>query len=115
MKVFMYLNIFLFLTILFRNAIFPFLTLFVWWIVEGIFSVQKSLKVVSDYLPLNTISKIVESPFSRINLNPEGMATNNLYAISDTIAFPWLSFILGIVYSVAFIYGSYLILKKRDW
>ena len=38
-KIYLFLVLFLFLTILFRNSIFPFLTFFIFWVLEGIFSI----------------------------------------------------------------------------
>jgi ABC-type transport system involved in multi-copper enzyme maturation permease subunit len=124
-KIFLFLVLFLFLTILFRNSIFPFLTFFIFWIIEGIFSIiciilesqsliPHWLANIYQYLPLYTISKIVEAPFGRIEPNVTGVG-DSLFSISKDIDIPWLHLSLGIGYIILFIFGSFKILSKRDW
>lgn len=124
-KIFLFLVLFLFLTILFRNSIFPFLTFFIFWIIEGIFSIiciiletqsliPHWLANIYQYLPLYTISKIVEAPFERIEPNVSGVG-DSLFSISKDIDIPWLHLALGIGYIILFIFGSFKILSKRDW
>ena len=124
-KIFLFLVLFLFLTILFRNSIFPFLTFFIFWIIEGIFSIiciiletqsliPHWLANIYQYLPLYTISKIVESPFERIEPNVSGVG-DSLFSISKDIDIPWMHLALGIGYIILFIFGSFKILSKRDW
>ena len=124
-KIFLFLVLFLFLTILFRNSIFPFLTFFIFWIIEGIFSIiciildtqsliPHWLANIYQYLPLYTISKIVEAPFGRIEPNVTGVG-DSLFSISKDIDIPWLHLALGIGYIILFIFGSFKILSKRDW
>jgi len=123
-KIFLFLVLFLFLTILFRNSIFPFLTFFIFWIIEGIFSIiciilesqsliPHWLANIYQYLPLYTISKIVEAPFGRIEPNVTGVG-DSLFSISKDIDIPWLHLSLGIGYIILFIFGSFKILSKRD-
>jgi ABC-type transport system involved in multi-copper enzyme maturation permease subunit len=124
-KIFLFLVLFLFLTILFRNSIFPFLTFFIFWIIEGIFSIiciilesqsliPHWLANIYQYLPLFTISKIVEAPFGRIEPNVTGVG-DSLFSISKDIDIPWLHLSLGIGYIILFIFSSFKILSKRDW
>jgi len=124
-KIFLFLVLFLFLTILFRNSIFPFLTFFIFWIIEGIFSIiciilesqsliPHWLANIYQYLPLFTISKIVEAPFGRIQPNVTGVG-DSLFSISKDIDIPWLHLSLGIGYIILFIFASFKILSKRDW
>ena len=124
-KIFLFLVLFLFLTILFRNSIFPFLTFFIFWIIEGIFSIiciiletqsliPHWLANIYQYLPLYTISKIVEAPFERIEPNVSGVG-DSLFSISKDIDIPWMHLALGIGYIILFIFGSFKILSKRDW
>ena len=124
-KIFLFLVLFLFLTILFRNSIFPFLTFFIFWIIEGIFSIiciilesqsliPHWLANIYQYLPLFTISKIVEAPFGRIEPNVTGVG-DSLFSISKDIDIPWLHLSLGIGYIILFIFASFKILSKRDW
>ena len=124
-KIFLFLVLFLFLTVLFRNSIFPFLTFFIFWIIEGIFSIicimletqsviPHWLANIYQYLPLYTISKIVEAPFGRIEPNVTGVG-DSLFSISKDIDIPWLHLGLGIGYIILFIFGSFKILSKRYW
>lgn len=114
-KVFLFLNLFLFLTILFRNAIFPFLSIFIWWILEGVLSATKWLGMIYEFLPLHTLSKIVAEPFSRIKMNIIDPESGNLYSISQDVSFPVNYFIIGLAYIALFILASYKILDRRDW
>ena len=104
---------------------FPFLTFFIFWIIEGIFSIiciiletqsliPHWLANIYQYLPLYTISKIVEAPFERIEPNVSGVG-DSLFSISKDIDIPWLHLALGIGYIILFIFGSFKILSKRDW
>jgi ABC-2 type transport system permease protein len=124
-KIYLFLVLFLFLTVLFRNSIFPFLTFFIFWILEGIFSIicmllENQLHLphwlanIYQYLPLYTIYKIVEAPFGRIGPNPTGVGSS-VFLISKDVDIPWLHLVLGIGYIFLFIFGTYKILSKRDW
>jgi ABC-type transport system involved in multi-copper enzyme maturation permease subunit len=114
LKILLFLLMFLFLTVLFRNSIFPFLTVFVLWVVEGILSASKWLGNIYEYLPLTTISRIVEAPFNRVNLNMSGEG-GGFYSINPSEEFPTFHLFIALFYIVLFILATYEILKKRDW
>lgn len=102
----------LFLTVLFRNAVFVFLTFFVLWIVEGIvgaieFTSMRSV-TYSKYFPLETISSIVPNPVRRTEMaNALGQGS-----IAESV---WIPAIVCILYSFLYVFWSYRILQKKDW
>jgi hypothetical protein len=113
-KVFLFLLMFLFLTVLFRNSIFPFLTIFVLWVVEGILSASEWLGGIYEFLPLTAISGVVEAPFSRVQLNMSGNE-GSFYSILPSDGFPIFYFSMAVFYIGLLIFGTYQLLKKRDW
>jgi len=102
----------LFLTILFRNAVFVFLTFFVLWIIEGIigaieFTSMRSV-TYSTYFPLETISSIVPNPVRRTEMaNALGQGS-----IAESV---WTPAIVCILYTLLYVLWSYRILQKKDW
>ena len=127
LKLFSFLTFLLFITVLLKRVVFVFLTFFIWWVVEIILTVieyqsrviekfdesgrnvTEKIQLLTDYLPLNTMSKLVEEPFQRIRLI-ESM-TGGKY----TFEIPYLAVVTAIGYSLLFLYGTFYIMKKRDW
>lgn len=126
LKLFTFFSFLMFLSILLRKSIFVFLSFFVVWFLEGIakglesFYVLRGLKgkeamqamtnhnFITDFLPLNSMSKLIEAPFTRTKLAQQ-------IGLQYEFHYPTGALIACIVWSVVFIAGSYLILKKRDW
>ena len=126
LKLFTFFSFLMFLSILLRKSIFVFLSFFVIWFIEGIakglesFITLRGLKgkeamkamvdhnFISDYLPLSSMSKLIEAPFTRTKLAQQ-------IGLQYEFHYPTGSLIACLVYCVIFIAGSYLILKKRDW
>jgi len=126
LKLVTFFSFFMFLSILFRNAIFVFLSFFVWWVVESIlkaiefFLLVKNVKpedqqlvsaksfFITDYLPLSAMDRLIPNPAMRTSL---AKMTGNEYKFD----YPFDILFLCIAYSLLFIGLSYLILKKRDW
>ena len=113
-KVFLFLMFFLFLTVLFRNAIFPFLTMFVLWVVEGILNASNWLGGIYKIMPMTTMSNIVEAPFNRVNFNMSNSG-NSLYNILPAGEISWFYLFMAILYIGVFSFGTLQILKRRDW
>jgi len=127
LKLFTFLTFLLFITVLLKRVVFVFLTFFVWWIFEVILTIMEyqsrviekfdtsgrnvteKIQLITDYLPLNAMSKLVEEPFQRILLI-ESMTGGNF-----TFEIPYLAVITSIAYSILFLYGTYVIMTKRDW
>ena len=126
LKLFTFFSFLMFLSILLRKSIFVFLSFFVVWFLEGIakgaesFFVMRGLKgkeamlavtnhtFISDFLPLNSMSKLIEAPFTRTKLAQQ-------IGLQYHFQYPTESLVACLVWCVIFIGGSYFILKKRDW
>lgn len=126
LKLFTFFSFLMFLSILLRKSIFVFLSFFVIWFIEGIakgaesyFAVRglkgkEAMKAmvdtnfITDYLPLNSMSKLIEAPFSRTKLA-------KVIGLQYEFHYPTGALIACIIWSIIFIAGSYFILKKRDW
>lgn len=127
LKLFTFLTFLLFITVLLKRVVFVFLTFFIWWVFEVILTIMEyqsrviekfdtsgrnvteKIQLITDYLPLNAMSKLVEEPFQRIRLI-ESMTGGNF-----TFEIPYLAVITSIAYSILFLYGAYFIMTKRDW
>jgi ABC-type transport system involved in multi-copper enzyme maturation permease subunit len=127
LKLFSFLTFLLFITVLLKKVVFVFLTFFIWWVIEIVLTIMEyqsrviekfdesgrnvteKIQLLTDYLPLNTMSKLVEEPFQRIRLI-ESM-TGGKY----TFEIPYLAVVTAIGYSLLLLYGTFYIMKKRDW
>jgi ABC-type transport system involved in multi-copper enzyme maturation permease subunit len=127
LKLFSFLTFLLFITVLLKRVVFVFLTFFIWWVIEIILTIIEyqskviekfddlgnrtiiNPELITDYLPLNTMSKLVEEPFQRIRLIESMTGGKYIFEI------PYLAVITAIGYSLLFLYGTFYIMKKRDW
>lgn len=125
-KLFTFFCFLMFLSVLFRKSIFVFLGFFLWWIAEGIFSgvetftrtrslgSEQRIQYVQDHffiskiLPLESMSNLIPNPIIRLKMA-------EMMGFQYKFHYPYDSLIACLVWSVIFIGGSYLILKKRDW
>lgn len=126
LKLFTFFSFLMFLSVLFRKSVFVFLAMFVWWIAEGIlsgiesfikFSGLESKEAVSKaqesffltkYLPLESMSQLIPNPLLRLDII-------KITGLKYHFSYPTDSLIACIVWSLLFIFGSYYILKKKDW
>lgn len=126
LKLVTFFSFFMFMSILFRNAIFVFLGFFVWWFIENIitgieyFTLFKNVKpedqqalaanttFFTDYLPLGSMSNLVPNPAKRTTLA-------KMFGENVQMEFPIESVVMCLIYTAIFIGLSYWILKKRDW
>jgi len=127
LKLFTFLSFLFFITVLLKRVVFVFLSFFLWWIVELILLVvEYSSKVVekfdnkgnritevpfiiSDYLPLNVMSNLIDEPFQRIQL------VSQLTGGSFEYTIPYGAIVASLLYSTLFILGSYWLVKRKDW
>ena len=128
LKLFTFLTFLLFITVLLKRVVFVFLTFFVWWIFEVILTIIEYQSrivekfdamgnrinvikpdLITDFLPLNTMSKLVEEPFQRIQF------VESITVGKFTFEIPYLAIMTAIAYSILFLYGTYIIMTKRDW
>lgn len=126
LKLFVFFSFLMFLSVLLRKSVFVFLAMFAWWIVESILGGIESFLRIKDFkdqaevirsadsfyfsklLPLESMSSIIPNPLFRLKA-AEAMGAKYEFH------FPTDSFIACIVWGVIFIFGTYWILKKRDW
>lgn len=126
LKLFTFFSFLMFLSILFRKSIFVFLGLFMINFVEWIFKMIESVSVVknfdpkdkstipidktyvTDFLPLESMSKLIPNPLIRTKIA-------EMVGIQFKFEFPWGSVAACIAWSMIFVLGSYMILKKKDW
>ncbi|MNU15670.1 ABC-2 family transporter protein [compost metagenome] len=126
LKLFSFFCFLMFLSILLRKSIFVFLAFFVIWIGESILGgIETYSKVAgtqaaerneifqnsfffSKLLPLESMSSLIPNPMMRLNMA-------KMMGLKYEFTYPTESLIACLVWCAIFIFGSYLILKKRDW
>lgn len=126
LKLFTFFCFLMFLSVLLRKSVFVFLAFFVFWITESILigvesftrlqglTQQQRMDVAQNsffftkLLPLESMSNLIPNPLIRLNLA-------KMMGLKYEFTYPTESLIACIVWSVIFIFGSYWILKKRDW
>jgi len=125
-KLFAFFCFLMFLSILLRKSVFVFLGFFVFWVIEniliGVEVFQKvkgtqeleRMKIMKDdffithLLPLESMSNLIPNPMIRLNMA-------KMMGIKYEFTYPTESLIACLVWCAIFIFGSYWILKKRDW
>jgi ABC-type transport system involved in multi-copper enzyme maturation permease subunit len=125
-KLFTFFCFLMFLSILLRKSVFVFLALFVFWIGEGILSaVEVYTKVsgmqgeqrnqilqndffVTHLLPLESMSSLIPNPMMRLDMAKK-------MGMKYEFHYPTESMIACLIWCAIFIFGSYWILRKRDW
>ncbi|MBT2620253.1 ABC transporter permease [Chryseobacterium sp. ISL-6] len=125
-KLFTFFCFLMFLSILLRKSMFVFLGFFVYWIGEGILTAievflkvrgtqeLERMKILKDdfffthLLPLDSMSNLIPNPMMRLNMA-------KMMGLKYEFTYPTESLIACIVWSGIFIFGSYWILRKRDW
>ncbi|MDV3752966.1 ABC transporter permease [Elizabethkingia anophelis] len=126
LKLFTFFSFLMFLSILLRKSIFVLLAAFMWWIAEAIFggiesyskfkglnneqaaSVMHDSFFISKVLPLESMSQLISNPVMRLK-------AMKIFGVPYKFEYPTESVIACIFWCILFVYGSYYILKKRDW
>lgn len=112
----------MFLGVLVKRSAFALGFLFIWWILENIgYAVMKYRLFrgsdiadnIAQFFPLESMSILVKEPFSRLNVI-QSAATQLGSDISKDYAIHWYQLLTVGVWIIAFVYFSYLLLKKRD-
>ena len=117
----------LFLSIIIRKSAFTFILLFLWWFAEKIVNgIEKwatmnmfeqspqaviNKVVISDYLPLTSMSNIIPIPVARLSTIQALMGQGKDIAAE----IPWNHIGMCCIYAVLFGFLSYRVLKKKDW
>jgi len=125
-KLFTFFCFLMFLSVLLRKSVFVFLALFVFWIGEAILSgVEVFMKVrglqeaqrnavlqndffIAHLLPLESMSSLIPNPIMRLKMA-------KMIGLKYEFHYPTESLIACLVWCGIFIFGSYWILRKRDW
>lgn len=124
LKLNLFFSICLFLSLLLRKSAFAFLGLIVLWMIEGAISTGEFLIkawidggfenvdpygfYMSNYLPLNVSSKLIDFP----KMNVEGFVMGGSIFKYSTV--DWTFVIAAFIYIVLFLFFSFRLLKKRD-
>lgn len=125
-KLFTFFCFLMFLSVLLRKSVFIFLSIFVLWIGEGIIQsialylksqhatgaqmVEKAQNSFSltKLMPLESMSSLIPNPMMRLK-------AAQLLGGKYEFHYPTESLIACLVWCAIFIFGSYWILRKRDW
>lgn len=124
LKLFLFFSICLFMAILLRKSAFAFLGIIILWMAEGgITLIEFFIKAwqaggfqnidpygfyISNYLPLNVSSKLIDFP--KINL--EGFVMGGSIFKYTTV--DWTFVVAALIYITIFLFLSFRLLKKRD-
>ena len=124
LKMNLFFSICLFLAVLLRKAAFAFLGLIVLWMGEGTITaaefllkawIAKGLEnvdpygtFITNYLPLNTSSKLIDFP----KFNPEGFVFGG--TVFKFTSVDWTFALASVIYTILFLFFTYRLLKKRD-
>lgn len=124
LKLNLFFTICLFLSLLLRKSAFAFLGLIVLWMIEGAISTAEVLLkawmgtgfenidpygfYISNYLPLNVSSKLIDFP----KMNLEGFVMGG--SIFQYTTIDWTFVVAAIIYIAIFLFLSFRLLKKRD-
>ncbi|QQQ29753.1 ABC transporter permease [Chryseobacterium indoltheticum] len=126
LKLFAFFCFLMFLSILLRKSVFVFLAFFVIWVGEsiiggiesysklaGLKAAQRNEVLQNDFFfskifPLESMSNLIPNPMLRLNMA-------KALGLKYEFTYPTESLIACLVWCGLFIFGSYVILKKRDW
>ena len=119
LKLVNFLLLFLLLSVLLKRIVLVLMSFFVLWVVEIILRIvefklfvergSENFQLYNDYFPLANMHKLVDYPFERIKTISQITQSNYVFET------PWSHVFLSIGYSIVFIYGTYLLLLKKDW
>ena len=126
LKLFTFFCFLMFLSVLLKKSIFVFISFFLWWIGENILGgiesymkfrgadpeqaaeIMKNSFFFSKVFPLESMSSLISNPILRLK-------GAKVFGVPYEFTYPTESLIACIIWSIVFIFGSYWILKKRDW
>lgn len=124
LKLFYFFTFCMFLSLLLKKSAFAFLGLLVWWMIEGAITTAEVLLrawlqtgfenidpdrfYVTNYLPLNVSSKLINFPTMKVEGFIQG---GSIFKYSPV---QWEFVIAAVIYTAVFIFFSYRLLKKRD-
>tara|TARA_B110000444_G_scaffold256959_1_gene294445 strand:+ start:7920 stop:8759 length:840 start_codon:yes stop_codon:yes gene_type:complete len=123
-KLFGFFAFCLFLSILIKKSAFALGFLALWQVIEGIiFGLMKwklsdlipqvSVENLFQFFPLNALGNLIKEPFSRLSA-VQNIADKIGEGFTKDYSVSFLNIVIVLIWSGLFIYGSYLLLKKRD-
>jgi len=123
-KLFGFFTFCLFLSILIKKSAFALGFLALWQVIEGIiFGLMKwklsdlipqvSAENLFQFFPLNALGNLIKEPFSRLSA-VQNIADKIGEGFTKDYSVSFLNIVIVLIWSGLFIYGSYLLLKKRD-
>ena len=123
-KLFGFFAFCLFLSILIKISAFALGFLALWQVIEGIiFGLMKwklsdlipqvSVENLFQFFPLNALGNLIKEPFSRLSA-VQNIADKIGEGFTKDYSVSFLNIVIVLIWSGLFIYGSYLLLKKRD-
>lgn len=112
----------MFIGILIKRSAFALGFLFIWWIFENIlfgvlefrfFKDSDVAENIMQFFPLSAMSNIVVEPFSRLNFIKTA-ATQIGEELNKDYSVHWYQLLIVLVWTLIFVYLSFVLLKKRD-
>jgi ABC-type transport system involved in multi-copper enzyme maturation permease subunit len=113
----------LFAGILVKKSAFALGFIFVWWVFEGILRLVsygidlkmdvQTYKYLENILPLESAGLLIVEPFSKVSIVKGGIETLSGAFVKD-YGVHWYNVVVCLVWSVLFIYWSYVLLQRRD-
>ena len=112
----------LFLGVLVKRSAFAIGFLLIWSIAEGIIYAILKWRVFKDtdiaegimqFFPLASMANLIKEPFSRLGA-VQSAATQLGESFNKNYDVQWLTVGIVLIWTILFIYWSYLILKRRD-
>lgn len=111
----------LFFGILIKRSAFAFGGLLIWSIIEWIgmgllrwkSGLEDNYEIIAQFFPLNAMMNLIKEPFTRFNAVKTAVNQLGEQVVKDFSVQP-KDIIIVILWTMIFIYGSYILLKKRD-
>ena len=112
----------MFAGVLVKRSAFALGFIFIWWILENIarglmtYKLFKGTNIgenIAQFFPLESMSLLVREPFSRLNFI-QSAATQLGSEFEKDYGIHWYQLLIAIVWTLIFVYLSFLLLKKRD-
>ncbi|WP_324721392.1 ABC transporter permease [Salinimicrobium sp. HB62] len=112
----------MFLGVLVKRSAFALGFLFIWWILESIargvmeyklFRDSNIAENIAQFFPLESMSILVKEPFTRLGAIQSAAAQMGSEITKDYGIY-WYQLLIVVVWTVIFVYLSFLLLKKRD-
>lgn len=85
----------------------------IYWLMRWIIPSQGAIDKIYAFFPMEAMSNLIVEPISRFK-TVKAISTMSGSIIDKDFGVHWYSIVIGLIWTVVFIYSSYRILKKRD-